>query len=161
MSGTLHVRHQSRALFTALMLLGAGVMLVLLGFATQSEEMRKERGFVPFVSVLVAFGLLVMVCGLIEVWRHWVEVDSQRIVKHGAFRLKEIRWEDVQSAVWLAGSIVLESPSHKVELAFKNYARDDLQALIAAIRGALPADVQRDDARLSSGVVLWAPSKRS
>jgi hypothetical protein len=145
MSGTLHVHRRSRAFFTGFMLLCTGLALFFLGYITQSEEMQKERGMVPAFSVLAAFCVLATICGVIDAWRHWVETDSQGIVVQGIFRLKERRWEDVQSAVWLMGSIVLECPSAKLELAFKNYAREDSQALVAAIRSALPPSVLRDE----------------
>jgi hypothetical protein len=147
MTDPLHIHYRHRALPTGLFIAGLGFVVVLLWVATHEEK--RDPAFVKSMTGLVVFYLVLAVCGVIDLWRHWIETDWQGITKQGILRRHEMRWDEVETAVWKVGTVELRSRTQKMSINFQRYQPEQSRSLAEAIRGALPEAVHRDERRFA------------
>ena len=85
-----------------------------------------------FLVAGVALCTILMSSAVVEVWRRFVEIDPARIVTQGAFRRREMRWEDVEEAVWHLpppGCVVLSGPARRMWILFRGFDPDEARLL--------------------------------
>jgi hypothetical protein len=149
MNQTLHVRFNHRLLRTGIRAL-VPLSLALGCWLLTKTDARKDPDFtlvMKFFVAGVALCAILMSCAVVEVWRRFVEIDPARIVAQGAFRRREMRWEDVEEAVWHLpppGCVVLSGPVQRMWILFRGFDRDEARLLRGAIRIALPAAAHRE-----------------
>jgi hypothetical protein len=143
MTDSLHIRRQRRVLTTGYFAGMSTFLVVLMRFVV--HDTKSEPGFVEVSTCLSVLVLAVSVWAVIDVWRHWIETDWERITMQGAFRRREMRWDSVEAAVWQVGAVKLCSPTQKMRIRLGKYEAENALLLVEAIRRALPAAVHRDE----------------